>query len=128
MLHCPNSNVQSCADRVVIVKNFLFAVKQRGPVTRGVQDENFPAMLEQKVFAKKLKKSKRRSGYKILYLWSDILRCAKIHMKIEREGTSSVAITRPYTEQRVKELEAEIERLKKEPSGGSARSVVAPLE
>ena len=80
------------------------------------------------VFAKKLKKSKRRSGHKILYLWSDILQCAKIHMKIEREGTPSVAITRPYMEQRVKELEAEIERLKKEPSSGSAQSVVSPLE
>ena len=33
-------------------------------------------------FAKKLKKSRRRSGRKILYLWADILWCAKVHTKI----------------------------------------------
>ena len=80
------------------------------------------------VYAKKLKKSKRRSGHKILYQWADILKCAKIHKGIEGEGVPARAIEKAYTKQRVKELEAEIERLKNEQSGGSAQSVVAPLE
>jgi hypothetical protein len=66
------------------------------------------------VFAKKLKKSRRRSGRKIVYLWSDVLHCAKIHKGIESEGTPSVAIKRAYTKQRIKELEAEVERLTQE--------------
>jgi len=32
-------------------------------------------------FTKNLKKSRRRSGRKILYLWVDILWCAKVHTK-----------------------------------------------
>ena len=65
-------------------------------------------------YAKKLKKSRKRHGRKILYLWSDILKYVKIHTGIEREGIPSVAIKRAYTKQRVKELEAEVERLRGE--------------
>jgi transposase len=62
-------------------------------------------------FKKKLKKSRWRRGRKIAYLWSDVLKCARIHTKIETEGTPSGAIKRAYTKQRIRELEAEVERL-----------------
>jgi len=80
----------------------------------GVVNRTIERLLE--VFAKKLKKSKRRSGRKILYLWSDILKCAKIHTGVETESVPSVAIKKAYTLQRVKELEAEVERLTQEKS------------
>ena len=67
-----------------------------------------------KKYAKKLKKSKRRRGRKIEYLWSDILMCARLHTGIEKKIIPSVSIERAYTKQRVKELEAEIERLTQE--------------
>jgi len=67
-------------------------------------------------FAKKLKKSRRRQGRKILYLWSDVLQCAKIHTRVEIESIPSVAIKKAYTKQRVRELQAEVERLKHEKS------------
>jgi len=66
------------------------------------------------VFAKKLKKSKQRQGRKILYLWADILQCAKTHIGIVKEDIPSVAIERAYTKQRVIELEAEVRRLREE--------------
>ena len=66
------------------------------------------------VYAKKLKKSRKRQGRKILYKWADLLKYAKIYNKVENDDTPSVAIKRAYTKQRVKELEAENERLKKE--------------
>lgn len=59
---------------------------------------------------KKLK-NWRRQGHKKLYLWSDVLKCAKIHKEIECDDTPSVAVKRAYTRQRIKELEAEVERL-----------------
>ena len=65
-------------------------------------------------FAKKLKKSRRRCGRKIVYLWSDILKCAKIYARVENENVPSRTIQRAYTKQRIKELEAENERLKDE--------------
>ena len=65
-------------------------------------------------YAKKLKKSRKRSGRKILYLWSEILKYAKIYNKVEKEDIPSVAIKRAYTKQRVQELEAEVERLQEE--------------
>ena len=66
-------------------------------------------------FAKKLRKSRRRRGRTIEYLWSDVLQCAKTYTGIiEKENVPSVAIKKAYTKQRVKELEAEVERLKKE--------------
>ena len=78
----------------------------------GVVNRTIERLIE--VFAKKLKKSRRRQGHKIVYQWADVLECAKVHMKIESEGTPSAAITRAYTKQRIKELEAEVERLKQE--------------
>jgi transposase-like protein len=65
-------------------------------------------------YAKKLKKSRRSHGRKILYQWADVLQCAKIHTGIEKENVPSVAIRRAYTKQYAKELEAENERLKNE--------------
>ena len=65
-------------------------------------------------YAKKLMKSRKRQSRKILHLWADILKYAKIHTGIDREGIPSVAIKRAYTKQRIKELELENERLRKE--------------
>jgi len=67
-----------------------------------------------KVFAKKLKKNRRRRGRTMEYLWSDILKCAKLYLGIETESTPSIAVKRGYTKQRVKELEAEVDRLTQE--------------
>ena len=65
-------------------------------------------------YAKKLKRSRRRQGHKIVYLWSEVLHCAKLHTGIETENAPSVAVKRAYTKQRIKELEAEVERLRQE--------------
>jgi hypothetical protein len=65
-------------------------------------------------YAKKLKKSRQRQGRKILYLWSDILYYAKVHMEIEKENAPSGAIQRAYRKQMIKDRDAEIERLKDE--------------
>jgi uncharacterized protein YceH (UPF0502 family) len=70
-------------------------------------------------YAKKLKKSRKWQGRKFLYLWADVLHCAKIHVGIENEGVPSASNTKAYMKQRIEELEAEVERLKKETSGGS---------
>jgi len=61
----------------------------------GVVNRTIERLFE--VFAKKLKKSRRRSGRNFVYLWSDVLQCAKIHTRIESEATPSVAIKRAYT-------------------------------
>ena len=66
------------------------------------------------VFAKKLKKNRRRRGRTIEYLWSDVLRCVKIRTGVETEGGPSVAVERAYSKQRVQELKAEVERLTRE--------------
>jgi len=65
-------------------------------------------------FAKKLKRHRRRRGREFLYLWSDILKCAKIHLGIEQDEVPSVTIKKAFTKQRVKELEAVVERLSRE--------------
>ena len=78
----------------------------------GVSSRTVERVIER--FARKLKKSKRRQSRKILYRWSDVLKCAKIHTEIESENVPSGAIKRAYTKQRVKELEAEVERLTQE--------------
>jgi len=46
----------------------------------GVVNRTIERLIEE--YAKKLKKSKRRRGRKVLYLWADILWCAKVHTKI----------------------------------------------
>ena len=78
----------------------------------GVSSRTIERLIER--FARKLKKSRRRQSRKILYRWADVLKYAKIHTGIEKENAPSVAIERPYTKQRVKELEAEVERLTQE--------------
>jgi hypothetical protein len=83
-------------------------------------------------YAKKLKKSRWRRGRKIMYQWADILRCAKLHTGIEKEDAPSVAIMRAFTKQRVKELEAEVERLNNvngvQRQRVNGQTVMAPLE
>lgn len=37
-------------------------------------------------FAKKLKKSRRRRGRKIVYLWTDVLESAKVHTKTDNKN------------------------------------------
>ena len=64
-------------------------------------------------FAKPLKRNRRRKSRKWLYLWADVLYCARIHTGLEKEYVPSAAIRKAYTKQRAHELEAEIERLKK---------------
>ena len=79
-------------------------------------------------YQKRLKNRQRRSR-KIVYLWADILKCAKIYLGIKKENIPSVAIKKAFTKQRIKELELENERLRNESgSGGSNQTVVAPLE
>ena len=78
----------------------------------GVVNRTVERLIE--VYAKKLKESRRWQGRKILYLWTDILKYAKIHNKIEKEDIPSVAIKRAFTKQRGKELETEVKRLKEE--------------
>jgi transposase-like protein len=77
----------------------------------GVHNRTVERLIEE--FRKKLKRWRRR-GRTIEYLWADVLECAKVHMKIENDGTPSVAIKRTYTKQRIKELESEVERLTQE--------------
>ena len=72
-------------------------------------------------FRKKLKHWRRRGKTKE-YLWSDVLKYAKIHAGIEKENVPSGAIQRAYTKQRINELEAEVERLKNELNVASDRT------
>ena len=78
----------------------------------GVTKRTVERLIEK--FSKRLKKSRRRQGRRIEYRWADVLRCARIHTGIERESVPSVTIRTAYTKQRVKELEAEVERFKNE--------------
>lgn len=61
-------------------------------------------------YRKKLKHWRRR-GKVLEYLWSDILKCAKIHKGIENENVPSVAIKRACMKQRIKDHVAEAVRL-----------------
>jgi hypothetical protein len=66
-------------------------------------------------YMKKLKKSRRRRGRKIEYLWSDVLECAKIHTGIEKDKTPSTSIRKLFKKQQyLQELEVENEKLKVE--------------
>ena len=67
-----------------------------------------------KKYVKKLKKYRRKYGRKFLYLWAEILICAKLHKGVERENIPSTAIKRAYMKQRAQELESENKRLKEE--------------
>ena len=78
----------------------------------GVSSRTIERVIEK--FARKLKKSRRWRGRKFEYIWSDVLKYAKIHTGIESENVPSDAIERTYTKQRVKELEAEVKRLTRE--------------
>jgi len=63
-------------------------------------------------YAKKLKRSKRRNGRKFLYLWADMLMCAKIHTKLERDKTPSPSIKKQYMKlQQIEEMKRENARL-----------------
>ena len=75
-------------------------------------------------FRRKLRKHSRRQGRKIAYLWSDVLKYAKIYAGIERENVPSAAIMRAYSKQRIKELESEIERLKNNVSNVTDQLIV----
>ena len=76
----------------------------------GVTKRTVERLIER--YARKLKKSRRRQGRKILYLWAKVLWCAKLYTKIEKENIPSPSIKREFTKQRVRELEAENERLR----------------
>jgi len=57
--------------------------------------------------ARILRKSRRRQGRKMMYPWSDVLKCARIHTGIEQESISSTAIKKAYTKQQVRMSKAE---------------------
>jgi DNA-binding transcriptional ArsR family regulator len=78
----------------------------------GVHHRTIERLIEE--YARKLKKSRRRQGRKILYRWADILKVAKHHTGVEKEHIPSRAIKRAYTKQRIKELEAEVALLTQE--------------
>ena len=78
----------------------------------GVVNRTVERLIER--YARRLKKSRKRQGRKILYIWADILKCAKIYNRIEREDVPSVAIKRAYTRQMVQKLEADVKRLQEE--------------
>jgi len=54
-------------------------------------------------YAKKLKKSRKRKGRKIQYLWSDILKYAKVYTGLEKENISAIRNKRQDTKERLKE-------------------------
>ena len=76
----------------------------------GVTKRTVERLIEE--YARKLRKSRRRQGRKMIYLWADILRYAKIHTGIEKENIPSPSIKKAYTKQRIQELEAENKRLR----------------
>ena len=78
----------------------------------GVSSRTVERLVE--AFSKKLKRSRRRRGHRMFYLWSEVLHCAKLHTGVETENAPSVTIRKRYTKQRIKELEAELERLRQE--------------
>ena len=77
----------------------------------GISTRSVERLIEKN--GKKLKKSKRRCGRKILYLWTDILMCFE-QERVKKEHRPSKAIQRAYTKQCVQELKAENDRLRKE--------------
>lgn len=62
--------------------------------------------------AKTLNKRLQRDGAKKKYLLSEILRCARIHVGIEKENGPSASMKREYTKQWILNLGAEIEQLR----------------
>ena len=78
----------------------------------GVVNRTIERLIED--YAKKLKRSRRRRGHKMFYLWSEVLHCAKLHVGIEKEHVPSGAVKQAYTKQRIRELEAEVEHLTQE--------------
>ena len=72
----------------------------------GVVKRTVERLLE--VYARKLKKSRRRQGRKFLYHWADILWYAKVHSGVEKENIPAIRNKRQNTNEQLKEKIKEI--------------------
>lgn len=76
----------------------------------GVHSRTIERLIEN--YRKKLKKHRKRRGRKILYPLDVVLKIVKLHIGIEKEHVPSAAIKKARTEQRIRELEAELQAIK----------------
>lgn len=94
----------------MVVEDDEYVNKEQIAERLGVTPRTVERLIEANT--KTLKKYRRRKGRKVIYLWSEVLRCAKIHVGIEKVNGPSLSMKRACTKQRILELEDEVKRLR----------------